>query len=668
MPPGLLLLLCASTALAQFSRIPGEITDPIAAKIEARRKASEEGRFADAAALREGARTILSKLPAESPQFTGWVQSVVSEYEGSGRMAQARAIIEDALARVNAKSADHTVLLQWLARLWQNDGNLLKAVATLEQVAAGPPSVAPKADPQPAYVMVTGTRWFAPSVNGADFGAVYAQLARIYRELGRPEAVQANVKKLRALSAKSNDARYAWFFVERGDVDEAASILRQEIDCAKDPAQASYAWQQLVNAYAHNGRNDDAISAARKALSVLPPENQIGIRNAMIQALMGAGRKGEAEDAYRDLLAGSRPTESNYLYTLTQFARTLTENGKGSEAEALLQRYRAGDYQRQPHDETEWLQAMFTVAQSAHDKTRAEEFLAQIRDRQTKQAAANRANLQGKSIAESLQKAQIAANEGKPEEALRLTLEAIDQSSRALDREQIAWQAPQVASTLWYRNGRGEAEQIYARLFSVVEGWVVDTNQPLLVALRQRIQFLQSKPERVAEAPTLLDRFRNLLVALHGTDSSAAGEALSMAVMVAAASNRRADGVRAASDFVEHESRLTGTTSERYLRALQTLAEAHERATDLDSALRLYGQRIEIADAAFAPRDEIRTYVRTDLAQYLARRGKFEQVDQLLDEAGELSKKWVRPNPTFIDTLRKNLGEMRTVHNRRAVR
>src|SRR5580704_7412061 len=123
---GILFLSCCVVALSQDRQI-----DPLESAVQSYQDARAQGNFAEAAARREEARTLLARTPVDSPQFGNWVQSVQQIYQNSGRRAQARAILTDALARANSLGESHPVriqLLNMLADSWQSDGNLLKAV------------------------------------------------------------------------------------------------------------------------------------------------------------------------------------------------------------------------------------------------------------------------------------------------------------------------------------------------------------------------------------------------------------------------------------------------------------------------------------------------------------------------------------------------------------
>src|SRR5260370_27142862 len=114
------------------------------------------GGFEEAAAGREQARALLQRAPVDSPRFFGWVQQVAQMYQNSSLNAQARAILQEGLARI-APLPDwhpsHITLLNALGDSWRQDGNLLKAVGYLEQ-AATTQAAAPPMAAQPPVVGV----------------------------------------------------------------------------------------------------------------------------------------------------------------------------------------------------------------------------------------------------------------------------------------------------------------------------------------------------------------------------------------------------------------------------------------------------------------------------------------------------------------------------------
>jgi tetratricopeptide (TPR) repeat protein len=167
------------------------------------------------------------------------------------------------------------MLLQNLSQLWRQDGNLLKAVAYLDQAAAE----AEKASSTPAKPGPPRNQpWFIAS--GAmrvqftpDLGGMYQELADLNRQLGRQEAAQMNVRKLQSLATLRDDSRYAWFLARFGGFEEAAAMFRRQIDRANSAGEAANTWQQLASLYAGAERYDEAIATVQKGLAALPADN-----------------------------------------------------------------------------------------------------------------------------------------------------------------------------------------------------------------------------------------------------------------------------------------------------------------------------------------------------------------------------------------------------------
>src|ERR1019366_236360 len=136
----------------------------------------------------------------------------------------ARAILQEALARTGPLGDSHPsrfAMLDALGWSWRQDGNLLKAAGYLEQAAAAQP-----ATPSAVYT--------------------YTSLASLYRQLGRPDAVNAMAVKIRALA--SNNTARAQFYEQQGQRDEAAAIYRKLAE-QSDPQARWNALQSLAYVY-----------------------------------------------------------------------------------------------------------------------------------------------------------------------------------------------------------------------------------------------------------------------------------------------------------------------------------------------------------------------------------------------------------------------------------
>jgi hypothetical protein len=292
------------------------------------------------------------------------------------------------------------------------------------------------------------------------------------------------------------------------------------------------------------------------------------------------------------------------------------------------------------------------AARFSGDSKRADEYQQQAA---AKQLAPMQDPASPQFIGTDLSKAQSAASSGRLEEALSLALGAIDRSSRAIDREQIAWQVPSVAATLMQKKATVAAQQLYDRLLAALESWAADAPQPVINATGQYARFLFSQRDRWSEVPNVLERYRNLQIAAHGADTTHGKEALQLALDFERRRNNPGAALRVAQDMLALEESLSGKTSQPYLNALQTLAHA----SDPDSALTIYLQRVAIADAAFSARDEIRAYTRVDAAQALARHRRFDEAEGLMDQAMVQAKNWSRQTITSFTQQREQIRQMR---------
>jgi len=224
-----LFLVCSLAALAQ----PSPRQDPLDTATQAFWQARNNGRFEVAAAGREQARAQLQRAPVDSPRFAGWAQQVAQLYQSSSMNAQARAILQEALARTGPLGDSHPSRIAMLTALgdsWRQDGNLLKAVGYLEQAAAAQAAAPPIAAAQPTMraVMVSGNRTAFRASGGYAGGGIYAytRLASLYQQLGRPDAVAAIALKIRTL-ASNDQAALAQFCEQNGQLEEAAAIYRK---------------------------------------------------------------------------------------------------------------------------------------------------------------------------------------------------------------------------------------------------------------------------------------------------------------------------------------------------------------------------------------------------------------------------------------------------------
>ena len=149
--PAALFLALSVAAMAQ----PPRQQDPLDAAIQAVWQVQNGQHFEEAAAARERARSLLQRVPVDSPRYANWAQQIAQLYQASNWNGQARAILQEALARTAAlgdTQRSRIALLSALGNSWQQDGNLLKAVDYLEQAAAAQAAAPPVAAPQAGVV------------------------------------------------------------------------------------------------------------------------------------------------------------------------------------------------------------------------------------------------------------------------------------------------------------------------------------------------------------------------------------------------------------------------------------------------------------------------------------------------------------------------------------
>jgi tetratricopeptide (TPR) repeat protein len=636
-------------------------------------KARNEGRFQDAAALREQARAMVKVLPPDSEQFLASVQTVAQLYQESARTVQAREVVEEALnlaAGLGDTDPVRIRLLIQMAELWQQDGNPLKALPYLENAVRAeetvPPAVPKSEGARRVGVAISGVMTvmtsggFARPGMHTDLTGLYQQLAETYRQLGRREAIDALTVKVRAFVQKQGDARLAWYFENYGVFEDAVAVFQRQAERGGDPQQVSNAWQGLAELYARARRFDEAVTAMQRAVAAAG-RSQPWLQQSLVSILQRAGRLDQADSVYQEAFAASaQGAEGNHFSTMLGYANYLSGTKRGSQAEALLNEYRAS-HSLPPNQENSILWALGNAAQAAGDNNRAAEYQ-QRAAAGTPKAPRDPAQ---RTVMPDLESAQSAANSGRVDDAVRLALDAIDRSSGAVDRDQIVYLAPSVAMTLDPRKAGGPAQQIYDRLFRVVESWAVYEQQTLLTVTAQYARWLVSRPERWRDVPDALERYRNLETAAHGADSGSQTAVLRLAIDFERMRNGPVAEVRAAQDLVKFEGTLTGDTSEGYVSALATLAQAQERSGATDAALATYRRRIAIADAAFLPKNQQRGRTRVEAARAVARLGQFDEAERLIDEAVAIAKTWDQQAPYF-DGERKQIERMKLDWARRA--
>ena len=632
----LLLLLCGMALPAQRPQRPPE--DPLAAPLRAVATARQEGRFEDAAARRDEARQLIDRLPVDAPQFAGWAQSVSQLYQMGGRTAQARATLRAALDRVEALGAARDTRIQLLTAMadsWQQERNLLQAVTYLEKAAAAweapqVPATSTATAPRAIQVSQTFSRLqrFPMSNSG-----IYQRLAELDRQLGRTDAAAIVVEKWKRLAATNRDTSLASYFEQQGQVEEAAAVYRDALNLSTNPLESAGLLQNLAGLYERNGRIGDAIAVLQQATARLDasPDTRYqatSARQSLARVLQQSGHVAQADAIYQDLLAATGPDQAFQLFQ--NYAAYLVSTQRAGQATALLQQFEANHPSLQPWE----LSSLSNTANMAGDEKLAERYQSMAIAKQPKPPSEppSRVLVQG-----LFEKAQAALNARKLDEAFALTSEAIDLAPRAADREQAAWHVPALAAGLAGQKAAVQADQIYQRVFALVESWSPDTLQPLLTVSQNYPHFLMEQ-HRWAEVPAAIERHRSLLILAHGAETGTLEDPLHTAIDFETGRGSPRLALLPAQDLLALEEALSGTTSVPYVGALRTVAQVYESYGDREQAGFTRRRMIEIADRIYPAKAIDRASLRMELAFPLAAQGQYDEAERLAGEAAAITR------------------------------
>jgi Tetratricopeptide repeat len=655
-----LSLLFAGVVLAQVR--PPE--DPIQAVLHDYGSAREQGQFDEAASKRELARKLLDQIPVDS-QFGSAVWNVAQLYQGSGLSAQALAIGQQGLARATALE-NRIQLLQMIGDFYAQERNLLQSLAYREKLitaldeAAAKPAEPNSGSDWVAIARFSGSRSFR-SMGGDRRTSAYQQLANLYQDLGRPDAVAATMKRMIGLA--KDPAALAQFYEQQGQLDDAAAIYKKQAE-QTDPSIRARAFQSLANVYQQEQRYADAADALQQANAAIhasgKPELQqqtVWNRMTLARALNSAGQTSAADQVYEQLLAEtSRAPEGTYLQVLGNYANYLADTKRAPQGQALLSDYLASHTNLQPGEETNLLFQLANSARRSGDSKAAEQYQEAAME---KQRGSQPAPVPQILIGPDLQKAQTAANAGKLDEAFEFASQALAIASRAADREQVVWQVTNLATQLANRKQPAKAEQLYGHLFKVVESWAADNPQPLINAAANYAGFLTTS-DRWNEAPAAVKRHRDLIVAARGADSISVGDALRETIRFEKVHGTAQGAIKVAQDLLALHESLGGNTSDLYLGAAEELAREYQSSGDLASAVPIFRHNVEIADLAFRPGDMRRAQVRMVAAMALAQQKQFDEAEKLAVEAVGIGKGMRPPqNDAFAGQL-EQIRQMRT--------
>jgi hypothetical protein len=661
MKRGCHLLLFACAALAQVR--PQE--DPIQIAVRAYHTAHAEGQFDEAAAKRELARSLLDQIPVDS-QFGNSVWNVAQLYQGSGLSAQALAIAQQALPRATTLNA-RIHFLEMIADFYQQDRNLLQAivyrekeVAALDEAAAKPAE--PNAGPTSVRIALNSGIGFR-SVGGDRRAAAYQQLADLYQQLGRPDAVAAATKRL--IGITKDPGSLAQYYQQQGQLDAAAAIYKKQAEQA-DPSMRAGALQSLALLYQQEHRFGDAADALQQATAAVNASGKPELRQQTVWSRLNlasdlhlAGQTSAADRVYEQLLAetGSAP-EGTYLQVLTNYANYLGETKRDAQGQALLNDYLTSYSNLQPHEEANLLFHLANGARRSGESKLAEQYQQAALEKQPRSEPPSLPQIL---IGPDLQKAQTAANSGKLDEAFEVALQALAAASRAADRDQVGWQVSNLATQFANRKQPAKAEQLYGYLFAVVETWSADDPQALIGTAQNYARFLMAS-DRWKETPAAIKRYRDLLVSAQGAGSISVGDALRLGMQFERLHGTPQGAIEVAEDLVSLHESLGGNASDLYLEAAEELAREYQSSGDLGSAIPIFRNNAEIADLAFRAGDIRRGQVRITAAMALAQQRQFDEAEKLATEAVAIAKAMRPPQGDAFTSQLAQIRKMRTAH------
>jgi tetratricopeptide (TPR) repeat protein len=588
---------------------------------------------------------------------------VAQLYQNSGMNAQARAILQEALARTGPlgdSHPSHIAMLGALGESWRQDGNLLKAVGYLEQAATAQAAAPPVAPSQTVMrgVMVSMSRVsYAGNAGGGYFGSAiyaYTRLADLYQQLGRPDAVAAIAVKVRTLAANDQSA-LARFYEQHGQVDEAAAIYKKLAEQAADPQAKANAWQSLANLDARQEHYTGAIDAIQQAIAAVEsadkpggPSQTLWMRQTLAGYMRSAGLLDQADQVYQQLLQQNRG-EPQETQMLGAYALYLADTKRGPQGESLLKNYLAGRSNLDPQQKMNALFNLANVARRTGDTKAADEYQQAAQALQPQMPPPPTGQIR---IGEELQKVQTAMNQHRLDDAYGLALDAIDSAPQAADGQQIQWLVPQVARELAGHKEPAKAERLFQRLFALAQNWLVDNVQPLIAVTQNYASFLMSQPDRLGEAPAAIEEYRRALTDANGPDSGSLAEPLRMKIGFERSRSQWQNADASVRELLELQESLSGNTSEPYLGDLQTAARIYDAAGDPARALPLFRKAVTIADLLAKPdNDWRRSQTRMDAALTLARLGQFDEAEMLGEEAIALQQTMRTPRPPLAQQL-----------------
>ena len=634
-------LLFAAPVAAQWGwPVPQQA--PVDALVRSYQSAFSNARYAEAAAARDQARALLTQIPVDDPQFVNWAQRVSQLYDGGGFALQARDILEQALSRAGGlgdSSPVRIALLDSLSRSWEQDRNLLKSVGYLEQAVAATEAQAPRTAQSPASA---ANRVAVVNANYAD---LYQRLFNLYRQLGRPDDAAAVLTRI-AAHVKNSDGLLVSLYQQYGQIDEAAAIYKRQAAEAADPQQAAAALQSLASLYQSGQRYSDAVSALQQAIAKTEvsggPEASLGMRQNLAGMFQQAGQIQAADAVYQALIAGQT---NQQLGAVTSYANFLEQTNRIDQAEKLLNDYQASHSNGEPREQRPLMLALANVERLAGKPELAAEY--------QRRAFSNQIQSADVGAADTMQRATEAVSAGKLDEAFNLTLQALDSARGNSDLNRMYWMASVLAS----RQAPAKADDIYRRALALAESWSVASVAPLLHAQESYAGALRNQ-QRWGEFEQVVERYSATLTAARGAGTGLLEDSLRLRAGYLYPDRLR-DALAASQELVALEESLGGATSEPYLRAIETLADAMEATGDRCGALPLHRRIVAISDLVYAVNDSRRATFRINAAVAYAREGQFDEAEALAKEAVAVGQHMQPPQPNIFTGQLQQILQMK---------
>ena len=450
----------------------------------------------------------------------------------------------------------------------------------------------------------------------------------------------------------------AAFYARQGEVDEAAAIYRkQSAQAAANPKaqvwEVAGPLQSIATLYQGQQRWEDAAATLQQAVGLVEasggPEarNQaIGMRLNLANVLQQGGQSRAAEQIYESLLSETGSDRNGQQLPVVQaYADQLSITNRAVQGLDLLKDYLA-NHTLQPQEQANILFSLSRIASGAGRHELADEYQRAAMEKQ--RAAQPQRPEEGPLIGPDLQKAQAAVNQGNLNEAVDLALRVMASASLARDREQVAWQVPNIAQALASRKAPEEGERLYRQLLALLETWSVDDTSSLTQALQQYSRFLIGQKDRWGEVPAAIDRYREYLVATRGAETSELEQVINLRIDFARAQRRSGGG----------RTGRGGAAGFRGVAERRDEPTLHARSPNCGKCLSVFresGTRAQSppADHRYRGSDSHRErhqrgFARINAAFTLANARQFEEAERLANEAVALGERMRPPQARHV--------------------